>query len=81
MATKKELQEELDQLGIMYPRRATKSELEMLLAMNAVSATPIDYVPDDEPEDDGGEVAQSFTGPTGLCTQCKRPADHKHKGV
>ncbi len=67
MSVKQDLQDQLNQLGVWYPRRATVAELKELLAeANPTTSTA---------------VTEPTAGPTGLCLQCNKPADHKHAGV
>lgn len=67
MPTKKDLQDELDALGIEYGAKASKAELAALL--------------DDAATTDAGDTAVSYADVTGLCRQCNKPADHLHQGV
>lgn len=82
MVTKTDLQDELNSLGVWYPRKATKADLEALLAEanpTTSAAVPDDvYIGDAIVADDPRPLT---VGPTGLCLQCNKPADHKHVGV
>jgi len=80
LVTKREIQEDLDRLGIGYSARASKTELEALLVdvLDPEGAAAIS-----EPEDTAPSsgTATSFEDVTGLCRQCNKPADHLHQGV
>ena len=85
MATKKELQEELDRWGIDYSAKATKAELHDLI--DAVWVEVFDE-PEPEPEavpvtepEDTSTSGQAVVNVGGLCRQCRKPADHIHRGV
>ena len=85
MVKKSELQAELDRWGIDYPARATKAELQDLID------AAYDEVPEwDDPEPEAVEITEpedtSTSGEAvvnvgGLCRQCRKPADHIHRGV
>ena len=85
MVKKAELQAELDRWGIDYPARATKAELQDLID------AAYDGVPEwDDPEPEAVPITESEDTSTsgeavvnvgGLCRQCRKPADHIHRGV
>ena len=79
MPTKQELQQELDAFGIEYGRSATKAELEALLA--EVGETVVEEITDETDTAPSSGTATSFEDVTGLCRQCKKPANHLHQGV
>lgn len=76
MATKAEIIEDLEWLGVDFDPYALKAELETLL-LEAIEPTP-----EPEPEGQPRRTARSFKEErSGLCRQCGKPADHKHIGV
>lgn len=90
MVTKKDLQAELDELGIEWDAGEVKADLLDKLAdyqESLATAEEIDgsgyarsvAVTDDA--DTGTGTAESFEDVTGLCRQCGKPADHTHIGV
>ena len=84
MVKKSELQAELDRWGIDYPSRATKAELQELIdaAWDEVSVDEPEpeAVPVTEPEDTSTS-GEAVVNVGGLCRQCRKPADHIHRGV
>jgi len=80
MVTKKELQAELDRWGIDYPAKATKAELQELIDAVWDEVDVDEPVEITEPENTAtsGEAVVSVNG---LCRQCRKPADHIHRGV
>jgi len=85
MVKKSELQAELDRWGIDYPARATKAELQDLIdaAYDGIDSDWDDEILEGqitEPEDTttSGEAVVNVGG---LCRQCRKPADHIHRGV
>ena len=89
MVKKSELQAELDRWGIDYPARATKAELQDLIdaAYDSIY-TDLDDEPDPEPEavpvtepEDTSTSGEAVVNVGGLCRQCRKPADHIHRGV
>jgi hypothetical protein len=79
MATKRDIQEELDTLGVDYSGSATKAELEALLA--ELFDEPAAEISDETGTVVSSGIATSFEDVTGICRQCNKPADHLHQGV
>jgi len=69
MATKKDIIAELDVLEVDYDPNDLKTDLQDLLD---VALAEVDTEASD---------AAPTVGPTGLCRQCNKPADHIHAGV
>ncbi len=74
--TKKDLRDELAALGFTADDDATKADLATLLA--EVKADAPVFTDD---KDTTAAAAPPTVGPTGLCLQCGKPADHIHRGV
>ena len=79
MATKSDLQDQLNALVGWYPRSATKAELQYLL--DEAEADQVEPLEETVTSASGGASAASFEDVTGLCRQCGKPADHLHQGV
>ncbi len=71
--TKRELRAEIATFGLVAADDASKADLVEVL--KGLKADPPAVT------DDADTATVATVGPTGLCLQCKKPADHKHTGV